>query len=506
MDPAGTTIYVGGHYEVQSLGGKKTRDVTQLKHGVACLDSATGTGYLLYSAENVHSRFAAHPPHASNADHFVCVRYSGGWQYDTNSAYYSFTPRSSDVLVAAVDFTNDTVTSLAGQNSTLNGVAYGYASGNLTFEANVFAGVSNAGEFYLTGASLTTHSGGGSVLKYYFFNGQRVAMRQDGVVQYLLGDHLGTTSLALDASGNKVAEIRHLPYGGQRWTADGTLPTDYRWTGQRQDGYIKLYLMGARWYDSELGRWISPDSIVPDPANPQSLNRFAYVYNNPLGYIDSSGHAGEPWWKRLVNKIVDYWAPWTAPAITRPRVSPPTSDDMTSWLVGQMNTNAQAEVTRLIQENWVDAWPHQNAAALKAWTSLVRTGAVWDFKTDILIYNPNIENVQLGSRKLNYQAVANIHFGFVGRAAGFGSEILRAGAGIFQFIDWYDKDPSAVGPLLYETENGPLRTYFDQPFDAWCVAFGIYLYEMYVDNLTEETFEQALQEFIEVYGEPPPLE
>ena len=54
--------------------------------------------------------------------------------------------------------------------------------------------------------------------------------------------------------------------------------------------------MGARWYDSELGRWISPDSIVPDPANPQSLNRFAYVYNNPLGYVDFSGHI--PWWLR----------------------------------------------------------------------------------------------------------------------------------------------------------------------------------------------------------------
>jgi RHS repeat-associated protein len=293
VEPAGTTIYVGSHYEVQSLGGKKTHDVTQLKNGVACQDGATGTGYLLYSAENVHSRFAAHVPYSTNADHFVCVRYSGGWQYDTNDAYYSFTPRSTDVLVAQVDFSNDTVTSLAGQNSTLNGITYGYASGNLTFQANVFAGVSNPGEFYLTGTSLTTHSGGASTLKYYFFGGQRVAMRKDGVVQYLLGDHLGTTSLVLDGSGNKLTESRHLPYGGQRWTADGTLPTDYRWTGQRQDGYINLYIMGARWYDPELGRFLSPDSIVPDFSNPQSLNRYSYAYNNALRYTDPTGHLNE---------------------------------------------------------------------------------------------------------------------------------------------------------------------------------------------------------------------
>ena len=48
--------------------------------------------------------------------------------------------------------------------------------------------------------------------------------------------------------------------------------------------------MGARDYDPRLGRWLSADTIVPNPANPQSLNRYSYVYNNPLKYIDPSGH------------------------------------------------------------------------------------------------------------------------------------------------------------------------------------------------------------------------
>lgn len=48
--------------------------------------------------------------------------------------------------------------------------------------------------------------------------------------------------------------------------------------------------MGARWYDAELGRFISPDSIVPDPINPQNFNRYAYVLNNPIKYTDSTGH------------------------------------------------------------------------------------------------------------------------------------------------------------------------------------------------------------------------
>ncbi|MCL7452693.1 MAG: Ig-like domain-containing protein, partial [Anaerolineae bacterium] len=129
--------------------------------------------------------------------------------------------------------------------------------------------------------------------RYYYFGGQRIAMNEvdpDGssVLYYLVGDHLGTTSVVLCGQqggcngvplGGKVAESRHYPYGAERWSS-GTLPTDYRFTGQRSDGYIKLYAMGARHYDPSLGRWISADPIIPDPANPQSYNRYSYTLEN----------------------------------------------------------------------------------------------------------------------------------------------------------------------------------------------------------------------------------
>jgi RHS repeat-associated protein len=119
------------------------------------------------------------------------------------------------------------------------------------------------------------------VTKYYHFGGQRVAMRQpDGEVAWLHGDHLGSTSLATDESGAAISRQLYTPFGQARWVT-GTLPTDFGFTGQRNDAYTQLVQMGARWYDSRIGRWISPDTIVPDPANPQSINRYAYVYNNP---------------------------------------------------------------------------------------------------------------------------------------------------------------------------------------------------------------------------------
>jgi RHS repeat-associated protein len=114
-------------------------------------------------------------------------------------------------------------------------------------------------------------------------------MRRDNVLYYIAGDHLGTTSVVLDALGDKVAESRHLPYGGERWSS-GTLPMDYRFTGQRFEQPLGIYIMGARWYDPALGRWLSADTIVPEPMDPQAFNRYSFVVGNPLKYIDPSGH------------------------------------------------------------------------------------------------------------------------------------------------------------------------------------------------------------------------
>ncbi|MEW6033452.1 MAG: RHS repeat-associated core domain-containing protein [Chloroflexota bacterium] len=88
----------------------------------------------------------------------------------------------------------------------------------------------------------------------------------------------------------QVSSLRYFPYGSTR-SSSGALGTDRKFTSQRLD-LSGLYYYGARYYDPQVGRFVSPDTIVPDPANPQALNRYTYVYNNPLKYTDPSGHLG----------------------------------------------------------------------------------------------------------------------------------------------------------------------------------------------------------------------
>ncbi|HIC88845.1 MAG TPA: RHS repeat-associated core domain-containing protein [Anaerolineae bacterium] len=78
--------------------------------------------------------------------------------------------------------------------------------------------------------------------------------------------------------------------------APNSLPTDRLFTGQRLERGIGLYYYGARWYDPYIGRFISPEPIVPNPGNPQDLNRYTYARNNPLRYRAPSGHWVETAW------------------------------------------------------------------------------------------------------------------------------------------------------------------------------------------------------------------
>jgi RHS repeat-associated protein len=115
------------------------------------------------------------------------------------------------------------------------------------------------------------------------------AMRVNGTLYYALTDHLGSTTAVTDASGNIVNEQRYMPYGQPRLANGGAL-TDRLFTGQRNIASLGLMDYKARFYSPSLGRFIQPDTIVPDQTSPQAFNRFSYVKNNPINFNDPTGH------------------------------------------------------------------------------------------------------------------------------------------------------------------------------------------------------------------------
>jgi RHS repeat-associated protein len=144
----------------------------------------------------------------------------------------------------------------------------------------------------------------------YTLDGKTVAVRVSGHPDgdanglfYLHTDHLGSVTAMTDENGELVDDSvsRFYPFGAYRNEAPATNPdvSDRGFTGHKMNNTggndLGLVYMNARFYASELRRFISADTIVPDPGNPQAFNRYSYGYNNPVKYFDPSGHDVECW-------------------------------------------------------------------------------------------------------------------------------------------------------------------------------------------------------------------
>ena len=125
-------------------------------------------------------------------------------------------------------------------------------------------------------------------------------------LRYVAGDHLGSASIITDDLGELRRAVRYEPYGRMReqWGPDVGLaeasPGDVEelFTGKRREvgamglagspWELEAYDHGARYYLPLLGRWASADPVTPDTV--WEANAFAYVRNNPLTYVDPTGH------------------------------------------------------------------------------------------------------------------------------------------------------------------------------------------------------------------------
>ncbi len=140
---------------------------------------------------------------------------------------------------------------------------------------------------------LYEYTQGGGAAKFIFANGQRIALKRDtqGLENtlYYHGDHLGSSTVITNSVGDEVERTFYKPFG-ETVSDVGSVNVNHKFTGQEFDSETGLYFYNARYYDPVLGKFTSPDTIIPEPTDPQSYNRYSYCINNPINYTDPSGH------------------------------------------------------------------------------------------------------------------------------------------------------------------------------------------------------------------------
>ncbi len=135
-----------------------------------------------------------------------------------------------------------------------------------------------------------TNLAGNDPIEFIYFAGMRVAARHPaggGQDYYIFTDHLGSARVITNATGTVCGDADYLPFGAEQATYSCWL--SYKFATYERDPETGLDYALFRYYNSRLGRFMSPDLLSGGVGDPQSLNRYAYVLNDPVNLTDPLG-------------------------------------------------------------------------------------------------------------------------------------------------------------------------------------------------------------------------
>jgi len=139
------------------------------------------------------------------------------------------------------------------------------------------------------------NAAGGVIASYVYDRlDQPISMTRDNTTYYYLYDHLGNVVGLSDGANSLVATYRYDPWGNLIATggSNPALLNPFRFTGREWDAESGLYYYRARYYDPQIGRFLSQDPLHLATAG---LHNYAYADNNPLRYVDPSGLLQRDW-------------------------------------------------------------------------------------------------------------------------------------------------------------------------------------------------------------------
>ncbi|MCL4524528.1 MAG: hypothetical protein M1453_00390 [Acidobacteria bacterium] len=147
-------------------------------------------------------------------------------------------------------------------------------------------------DYFYVGADLIAEKTGSTWKDYIFFAGQRMAEQTGSTAAsaiYLHTDHLGSTRRCTNADGSSAGTCDYEPFGENQPGTSCSVPTRFRFAGMDFDANTNFYHTWFREYDPNQGRWMAVDPLPGSEDDPQTRNRYVYVRNDPINFIDPLG-------------------------------------------------------------------------------------------------------------------------------------------------------------------------------------------------------------------------
>jgi RHS repeat-associated protein len=216
---------------------------------------------------------------------------ASGASYDAAGNVTRYQPPTGDTFSYAYDAENR-LTSVTDQ-TTGNQTCYTYDANGHRVERTYNCGTSNhfSRDFLydLEGHQISQVEGSNLWDRGDVYAGERLLATYvwDGTMYFNYPDRLGSARVRTDITGSIYETSSNLPFG--ELTYSGGDPSPMHFTGQEHDFESGLDNFKARYLTSSFGRFMTPDPSGGHLSNPQSLNRYAYAYNNPITLVDPTG-------------------------------------------------------------------------------------------------------------------------------------------------------------------------------------------------------------------------
>ena len=310
--------------------------------------------------------------------------------------------------------------------------------------------------FYQDGSVLYTTDSQGNVKAFNLLNVSDIlgTLRINGnnVSSYFYTEDMrGSTVNVIDNSGNTVLSYWYDDFGqvSEYRESGNSLINEVQYTGAIYDELTGLLYLNARFYDPATGRFISQDTYRGERDDAGTWHLYAYCANDPVNYVDPSGHKKITIGIDVTNKLNRLML------------------KNAKWLYNYASSMNKRYGIKRYQVGFVGkAFKAVGVGKiLNTFIGLVKSGGEWDLKVkkewklkekECFLYN--------GKKKLS-DDIGNIHFGYVGSVL-FRKTTLCAGAGMYQIY-------SGTSDWKY------ISSYFDDPRDSKAIKLGVEMWKKY---------------------------